>query len=221
MTVDQVQNGVQRAAVYVDGFNMYHALVDMGEPFLKWYCVKKLSENMVLKGGFRLVRVVFCSAFPSGESSETQDRFTAYTNVLKARGVDVILGHYLEERTSGKWSEKQSDVNLSLACILDGVDDIYDVAYLITADSDQAATARVFRERFPGKKLIPVSPPFRVVPTKTQSYSTKGFVISKADIEECVMEAFEPGKVGIIRRPSVYAPPEWWMHPNHRPNRNR
>lgn len=206
-----------RAAVYIDGFNVYHAVAALGEPHLKWYCAWKLAENMAAKGGYRLVKVVFCTAYPSGQSQDTGNRYRTYTNVLKARGVTVVEGHYLLEGTTGRWSEKQSDVNLALSCVLDAQDNVFEAAYLVTADSDQAATARIFRDRFAEKRLIPVAPPGKTVPTKTQSMSEKGFILSMTDIETCIMAAFEQGKKGLIRRPQEYAPSAWWVHPRDRP----
>lgn len=206
----------QRTAVYIDGFNLYHAVKGLGEPFLKWMCVRRLSEQIAQKGGFRLVKVVFCTAFPEHRSAGTRTRYRTYMNALAARGVVVIEGHYLEERDTGGWKEKQSDVNLALACIIDAEDDVYDVAYLLTADSDQAATARTFRDRFKDKRLIPVAPPGQSVPKKTQSYSQRGFVLKKADIEQCVMGPVLRGKTGFIRRPAEYDPPGWWRHPDGR-----
>jgi hypothetical protein len=139
-------------------------------------------------------------------------------NVLKARGVVVIEGHYLEERDTGEWKEKQSDVNMALTCILDAEDNVYDVGYLLTADSDQAATAKIFKERFENKRLIPVAPPRMPIPKKTQSYSSRGFALKMEDIECCVMGPFVQGKTGNpIRRPAEYDPPEWWLHPQLRP----
>lgn len=215
--MDEQNQEKKRAAVYVDGFNLYHAIHDLGEPFLKWNCIWNLGEIFAHKGGYDLVRVTFCTAFPTHKDHGTKDRFRAYTNALKARGVNVIEGHYLEERTTGQWKEKQSDVNLALSCISDAYNGVFDAAYLVTADSDQAATARVFRDEFPEKRLIPVAPPKKPIPKKTQSFSERGFVISKDMIEACVMSGFVPGKSGgLIRRPAEYDPPDWWVHPDAR-----
>ena len=117
-------------------------------------------------------------------------------------------------------SEKQSDINVALSLILDAEDGVFDCAYLVSADSDQAATARVFRERFPKKKLIGVAPPTKVVPNKVIAYADDHFVLSKLDIETCVMPQYIPGKTGnMIRRPDEYAPPSGWVHPDDRPRR--
>ena len=213
----QEQKKMLRAALYIDGFNLYHPIHENGENFLKWNCLQTLGKNMASKAGFQLVKVVFCTAFPKHMGQGTKDRYLAYRNALRARGVHVIEGHYIEERSTGKWSEKQSDINVSLSCLFDAVDDVYDVAYLLSADSDQAATARVFKERFKGKRLIPVAPPNKKVPTKVADYSGKGFVLKISDLEKCVMSNAVQGKKGLIRRPVAYNPPAGWVHPINRP----
>jgi hypothetical protein len=48
---------------------------------------------------------------------------------------------------------------LALAVLDDAYRDVFDVAYIITADSDQAATARLFKRRFPRKQFVSIVPP--------------------------------------------------------------
>lgn len=137
-----------------------------------------------------------------------------------AKGVTVIKGHHVIDPDTGTRSEKQSDINVALSLILDAHDEIYDHAYLVSADSDQAATARVFRERFPDLKLCSVAPPNRPVSEKVASYADDHFVLNKLEIETCVMPGYVPGKTGnLIRRPDNYKPPDWWVHPDDRPRR--
>lgn len=107
--------------------------------------------------------------------------------------------------------------NVALSLILDAVDDNYDLAVLLSADSDQAATARTFKERFPGKKLLAVSPPNRPVSDKVKPYAWKAFTLSFTLLERCVLPSEVHGKTGVIRRPDSYAPPEGWVHPDNRP----
>ncbi len=217
-----------RAALYVDGFNLYHPIVQMGENHLKWACLWQLGERLCEKGGQRLVKVVFCTAVPKIErDAGKHDRHIRFNSAQKARGVDVILGHYVPEpieengQPTGakKWTEKQTDINVSLSLLFDGVDDVYDVAFLLSADTDQVATARVFTERLSsqGKTLIGVAPPTRSVPTDYSKYGVKGVTLSKWQIEQCVMPETIAGPDKLIVRPPEYAPPDDWVHPNDRP----
>ncbi len=206
-----------RAGVYIDGFNLYHPIHDMQEPHLKWADLWRLSEMIVARQGSKLVKVVFCTAVPLDDKGK-RDRHTTFNNAQRAMGVTVVKGHHVVD-DSGKRNEKCSDINLALSVILDAQDDLIDAAYILSADSDQGATARVFKERFPGKKLYGVAPPTKDVPDKVRDHADGSFVLSKLHIETCVMPGFVKGATGMIRMPEQYTRPEDWVHPDDRPRR--
>ena len=205
-----------RAAVYVDGFNLFHAIDDLDESHLKWLDLMALSKHLV--GINRdLVRVVWCSAkHPDPAKAE---RWINYRNALLATGVVVIPGHFTEQLPI---SEKEGDVNVALHLMLDAVDDVYDIAYLISADSDQVATAKLFRERFgpssaKPKKLYSVAPPNRPHSGHIKSYVDHCTDLSKADIENHLLPSQLKRSDGRpIHRPPRYAPPANWVSDRQR-----
>jgi hypothetical protein len=218
----------RRAALYVDGFNLYHPIREIGENHLKWACLWRLGELICEKGGQSLQRVVFCTAVPKIERDAAKhDRHVRFNSAQKARGVSIVLGHYVPEDIlkdgtptgEKKWVEKQTDINVSLAVLFDGLDDLYDDAFLLSADTDQVATARVFSERLSphGKRLVGVAPPGRNVPTGYSQFGIKGLTLSKFQIERCVMPEEILGPDKMIRRPVEYVPPADWVHPDDRP----
>lgn len=216
MAENQEETPNNRAAVYFDGFNLYHSVDEMGEPFLKWCNLWGLSEAMCAPKALTLQKVVFCTAVPS-HLPDKRDRHNTFNNALKAHGVEIIKGHFVYNPDIRKHSEKQSDINVALSLILDGEDNLYDWAFLVSADSDQAATAKTFRTRFPHKKLVAVAPPNRNVPQKSLPYVETHFTISKFQIEAAVMPAYvQTPQNTMIRRPAEYDPPAWWVHPNQR-----
>ena len=76
---------------------------------------------------------------------------------------DFVLHHVPAD---GGYSEKQSDINVALSVICDGEDDVYDGAFLLSADSDQVATAKFFKARLEekGKRLFAAIPPGQTYP---------------------------------------------------------
>jgi hypothetical protein len=207
-----------KASVYIDGYNLHHAINDTKDNFLKWYCPIRLSKEMVEKGGFELNSVTFCTAHPDHKTDGTKSRYTTYRTVLRARGVRFVEGHYQRQGVGEDWAEKQSDINVALHCLFDGLNNEYDVAYLISGDSDQVATAKRFKTALPKKKLIPVAPPGKHLTERMkEACGNKGFSITTGDIERCVMAGFEQGAKGLIRRPNEYAPIAGWIHPDRRP----
>src|SRR3546814_6946805 len=112
------------------------------EPFLKWCDLWRLSEMMCAPKDLDLQKVVFCTAVPRREHSPGQrDRHNRFNSALISKGVEVLKGHHVYDPDAGKHSEKQSDINVALSVIIDGIDDVYDWAFLVRADSNQAATA--------------------------------------------------------------------------------
>ena len=219
-----------RAALYIDGFNLYHPIRRMGDGFnhLKWASLWALGENLAAPRRQQLVKVVFCTAVPSvRQNAEKRDRHIRFNEAQRAHGVTVLEGHYVPEpiELNGiptgekKWTEKQTDINLALELIMDGLDDVYDVALLLSADTDQVATARVFAERLKprGKVLVGVAPPDRDTPIGYSTFKVPSVKLKQYDIERCVMpqEIMHDGKM--IRRPVEYAPPANWTHPKERP----
>lgn len=211
-SVDKLPLSV-RAAIYIDGFNLYYPIHESGMHQLKWANLWKLGELICEPHKASLVKAVFCTALPK-HYPEKHDRHVTFNAAQRANGVVVVPGHHMFD--GEKWNEKQTDINVALSLIMDGVDDVYDIAILLSADSDQAATARVFSERFPDKKLLAVSPPNRPVSDKVKPHVWKSFTLGIPLLEKCVMGPTVNGKTGVIIRPTAYDPPSGWVHPDAR-----
>lgn len=207
-----------RGAVYIDGFNLYHPIKESKLEHLKWSNLWSLSKLLCESENLDLVKSVLCTALPK-HLPDSHDRHVKFNAAQVANGVTVIKGHYVPENGGERYSEKQSDINVSLALMLDGIDDLYDVAFLVSADSDQVATARFFKDRLTptGKRM------FAVIPfTKTYPPDYVGLGIERRDItidmiEACLMPDRVQGKVGFIHRPHQYKLPDNWVAPADRP----
>lgn len=214
----QVEN--KRAGIYVDGFNLYHSIRQWNEPHLKWCDLNALGASLCRPNGHALERIVLCTAYPKHLDDGTMRRHTAFCEAQRAVGVQVMNGHYIFDLDAGKHSEKQSDVNLALSLICDMTDGVIDCAYLVSADSDQAATARFFRHRFPEGWLAAIAPPDRRPPEKSLAFADRHFSIRKSEIEDCLLPAYVPKpEGGFVRRPQEYDPPQGWLPPSQRPKR--
>ncbi|MER9507869.1 NYN domain-containing protein [Mesorhizobium sp. M0579] len=155
-----------RAAVYIDGFNLYHAVDQLGEAHLKWVSYDALAKQIIRRDE-KLERVVWCTAV-NKQNLQKMLRWREFRKAQLGMGVICAEGHFVDEPRrchSGHDymhpTEKAGDVNLGIHLISDAHLDRFDVAYLVTADSDQVATARMFKDRFPKKQIISVAPPGR------------------------------------------------------------
>lgn len=201
-----------RARVYVDGFNLYHAISDMGEPHLKWLdlwalAAKVIPQTEILSG------VTYCSAYyPNFQKKVRHER---YVNALILRGVEPKLGHYARndmecDGCGHKWekpAEKESDINLALAIYCDATDDLFDHGYLLTADTDQVATIKRIRERYPTKKVSTIFPPGRPGSKHLRDQSHTVISITKKDVEASLLPLLvERAGCKSVIRPEEYAP---------------
>lgn len=191
---------------------------------LKWSCLWSLGELLTKPYNQNLVKVLFCTAVPSVKQSEGQrDRHIRFNRAQQSRGVEVLLGHYVPEPIeedgistgNNKWTEKQTDINVALELIMDGLNDVYDVALLLSADTDQVATARVFSQKIAplNKRMVGVAPPDRKAPMGYSGYGIKSVAVSKEDIENCIMPSEMMLGDMMIRRPNEYDPPDGWQRP--------
>jgi hypothetical protein len=179
------------AGLYVDGFNLYHAILKFEEPHLKWLNLRKLGESIIDATSDTLGPVTYCTAYYPGDSQKKW-RHDEYMAALRVVNVEPIMGHYIHEpwecdhcdHTWEKATEKASDVNLALHLFNDARLDRFQTAYLVTADSDQAATAKMFRNCFPEKRFITVSPPGRNISHNILTYSHGKVSLTKEHLEK-------------------------------------
>lgn len=153
---------VLRTAVYVDGFNLFYGALK-GRPHLKWLDIHALVQR-ALGPTNQIVRIVYCTAgvkqLPEDPQQATRQQF--YLRALKTTpNLHVVLGHF-EERTTElrlvpppkqptihladgtlldrvlvrRFEEKGSDVNLATHLLIDGFQNLYDVAVVVSADTD-------------------------------------------------------------------------------------
>lgn len=206
-----------RAAFYVDGFNLYHAIAELNEPHLKWLDLWSLGNLLIPSHSETLVRVVYCSAFAT-HMPERMVRHRKYVAALKSNGVDCVMGTFKKksltrchgcQRTWQNHEEKESDVNIAIHLLDDAHMNEFDHAYLVTADSDLAAVTKMFRRRFPNKKITSVSPPNRRHAGAIAQNAHGKIALKKTQLERCLFPVRVIGSNGklITERPAEYEPP--------------
>lgn len=201
-----------RAAFYIDGFNLYHAINDLGDQSLKWCNLWALAELVMPKNSEELVKVCFYSAFYPGDEKKRW-RHEQYRAALENAGVTTVFGHYVHEdmdcrgcgRRWQKPTEKETDINLALGVVNDARLDVYDKAYIVTADSDHAATFSHVRACYPAKQIVTVAPPGRNFSAHIQRYANGRIKLDREHIRASLFGALVPGPRA-VRRPREYDP---------------
>ena len=83
---------MRRVFVYVDGFNLYHAINDLRDDSLKWLCLRRLSEGMI-SNREELRSVKYFSAYATW-IPDAHARHRAYVAALQAEGVEFVPGQF-------------------------------------------------------------------------------------------------------------------------------
>ena len=155
-----VANGRKvRVRFYIDGYNVYYCIKAYHKKWgrnYRWLDYRKFLSQF-LKDNHHLAGITFFTAYPEEWEEGMQKRHDAYINALRETGVEVVSG-YFAKRPGGGFEEKQTDVNIALAMVLDAADDKYDRCWLMSADNDFAPVLSVVRDKF-GKEAGLMIPP--------------------------------------------------------------
>ncbi|KAF0114027.1 MAG: hypothetical protein FD150_1755 [Rhodobacteraceae bacterium] len=157
----------KRVSVYVDGFNLYHALDELHDDSLKWLCLRRLSES-IIRGDEQLRSVKYFSAFATW-MPDSMLRHRAYVEALKCEGVKFIEGNFKKKFLKCKvcgaqyhtHEEKETDVNIAIHLIKDTFLNEFDRAIVISADTDMASAVAMARQLSGTKRIDVVCPPGR------------------------------------------------------------
>lgn len=173
----------RKVICYVDGFNLYHAIVRLGCPRLKAVNIWDLAKSL-LRDEERLEGVEYFSAYAKWLPNAYR-RHQVYVRALKETGVTVSMAHFKEKsmrckKCNNTWisrEEKESDVRLALAVLGGAIDDRYDRAIIVSADSDLVPAVKSVRKRDLGKEVLIAAPPGRRKIARDLAAAANGSII--------------------------------------------
>lgn len=155
--------------VYVDGFNLYHGLHEWSRCRNLWLDLPALARS--LRSRNELKHVHYFTAPVLGDRGAAS-RQTRYQQALQAHNpglVTIVQGRYqasrVECRKCGhsytRHEEKETDVSIAATIVRDAALHTYDVAMIISADSDMLPALAIARELHPQIFILPAFPPNR------------------------------------------------------------
>ena len=147
--------------VYVDGFNFYYGAVK-NTPY-KWVNPDQLCRLILPKNTINCIKYFTAHVTPRPTDPNQHIRQQTYLRALATvPHLEIILGHFLSHT---RWmplakppksgsayaevlytEEKGSDVNLAAHLLMDGFRGRYQVAVVVTNDSDLAEPIRIVRQ---------------------------------------------------------------------------
>lgn len=213
----------ERVAVYFDGFNLYHGLCSFkGEDHLKWVNLRKLSDLLISPQTQKVVKVAYFSTFAEHFKNTPDEpslhRHKAYVAALDIKGVEFVPGNFANRKwdfrggfkykaTWRRREEKQTDVAIGVHVIRDAFKDAFDVAMIISADSDMQPIYRMMRAEFPDKRTVTIAPPHRPHHQSLIELADEVRTIRRSQIERALFGGVVRKGATVVRRPAVYRPP--------------
>ena len=168
----------QKTYIYIDGFNLYYGAVK-GTPY-KWLDLVALSKRLM--AGYNVQKIKYFTAMVRGlgdpGSPKMQKVFLRALKTLYTDKIEIIMGSfriypkYLPIAYRGekgkyvaseksvwvmKSEEKGSDVNLATHLVNDAWKNLYDVALVVSNDSDLAGAINIAKNER-GKTIVLANP---------------------------------------------------------------
>ncbi|MBF0491615.1 MAG: NYN domain-containing protein [Deltaproteobacteria bacterium] len=149
--------------IYVDAFNLYFGALK-GTPF-KWLNLANMCKVMLPKNQIHKIKYFTALVKPRPNDPQQPIRQQTYLRALRLLpNVEIILGHYLSHevmmpladspRNKPKYvkviktEEKGSNVNLATHLLQDAYKNDFEVAVVISNDSDLLAPIQIIRTDF-------------------------------------------------------------------------
>jgi uncharacterized LabA/DUF88 family protein len=154
-------------------------------------------------------------------------RHQTYLRALKYTGVQYDLGSFKakKKRMSSNrldqnhnptatakfnwvsFEEKETDVNIAIQMVQVAMDDLADVFYVISADTDLAPAIKMIQARYPKIEYVPVLPPHRAQNNELKrlcSRPGKHIEMSETNVAKCRLPNIITDAVGTFSCPPEY-----------------
>lgn len=204
---------MKRAFIYIDSFNIFYGRLK-GTPY-KWLDYSKLTALMFPE--YEIVMIKFFTAQIKIRIHDTgkEDRpinQQIYWRALKTiENLEIIEGYFSshiiqmthaqthEQVPVIKTEEKGTDVSLAVHIVHDAHEDCYDVAIVLSADSDLVEAVRIVTVKLQKEVIV-------VTPVKGKSYELGKVATSKRELRKGVIKLSQFSdelidNIGIITNP--------------------
>ncbi len=225
----------KRAIFYIDGFNFYY-LALKAKPQYKWLNPKALADGIV-HDDTTVACVKYFSARVSGKISQSaHKKQNLYLRALgTVDGIETILGKFVVREKSVTLTpqeqhslnrnkviasiaeEKRTDVNLASHLIYDACNDNFDIAYVITNDTDFVEPIKMVKEVI-GKPIVIVAPRSLIIDEKKNKFGTS---VPDSKLKNAASETYFindsllgdsqfPDEIHKKNGKIIRKPQEWW-----------
>ena len=143
---------MERVVAYVDGYNLYFGLREKRWKQFYWLNIQAMAAHL-LKPGQTLVATHYLTTVVQHPEAKRRRQATYLEALQTLAGFEIHYGQFLSEtvvcRACGAsyvtYHEKMTDVNIAVALMSDVHQDRFDLALLVSADSDLVGPVRAVR----------------------------------------------------------------------------
>jgi hypothetical protein len=159
----------ERLVFYIDGFNLYFGLKEAGWRKYYWLNLQEMCSRLA-KPHQKVILVRYFTSYINQSDPAKRLRQKTYLEALETLPlVKIHYGTYLGTpqtcfkcgHTFTKHNEKKSDVNIAVKLLTDALDNLYEIAVLVSADSDLVPAVEAIKNHFQNKKVLLFFPPNR------------------------------------------------------------
>jgi len=202
---------MDRVIAYIDGYNLYYGLRSRKWQRFYWLNLQEMVRCL-LKADQTLVRTKYFTSIVA-DPPDQHDRQAIYLDALRTlSNFAIFYGRFLDDTTTCRkcghsWPsphEKMTDVNIAVELMTDAFQNRFDVALLVSGDSDLVALVRAVHRLFHRKRIVSVFPPNRS--SKALKKASDAFVHVTRHV---MVRSVFPDRVikpdgFVLRRPSLW-----------------
>lgn len=201
-----------RTYVYIDGFNLFYGQLK-GKP-VKWLDLVALMKAYLDPAKNDLIKIKYFTALvkPRPHDPNQTVRQQMYLRALATfPEIEVVHGHFLTHPVkmpladgSGyaevmKTEEKKSDVNIAVHMLHDAYRDLYDLAVLVSNDSDLSEPLRIIAQEM--NKKIGILNPHERPSKELQQYANFKKRIRSSVVANCQLPQTLTDTKGTFHKP--------------------
>lgn len=208
-------------SVYIDGFNLYNRAVK-GSPF-KWLDLSKLCHALLPEHEIQRIRYFTALVHSRAHDPQAPQRQQIYLRALRTiPNLTIEYGQFrrrMKERplvtpipgqprnvVVHDTEEKGTDVNLATYLLMDGYEDEYEQALVISNDADLALPISIVRQRLkrPIGIVNPNTNPKDGMPKELRDAATFERRLFRSTLRDCQFPPALQDEIGTITKPSKW-----------------
>ncbi|CAC9561593.1 hypothetical protein [uncultured Gammaproteobacteria bacterium] len=194
----------QKIIIYIDGFNLHYGINTLNQ-FYKWLDLEALAKSFV-KSDNAIISVKYFTSKLNGNDESTYRQKIYLDALSKCCNIKSIMGNFTRARKCKHCNvknneEKQTDVNIACEMMQDLYENNFDIAYLVSGDSDLVAPVRKISDM---KKIVIIAFPPNRKSKELIAVAHNYFDIKESRLKRCQL----PDEIATKRNP-LRRPKQW------------